>query len=62
MTSDFKIIAETEVYSRYLRVIDRETEFPNGHRVKWDIVGHAFNSSGFFVCVFPFDVHSVDIF
>jgi len=51
----FPIISEQIVYKRYICVTDRVVEFPNGDHIKWDIVGHAFNDSNIFVCVFPFD-------
>jgi len=51
----FRIVSEATVYSRYLCVIDRQVEFPNGKIIKWDIVGHQFNKDCVFVCSFPFD-------
>jgi ADP-ribose pyrophosphatase YjhB (NUDIX family) len=51
----FKILHQKELYSRYLSLYDRKIEFPNGIQVDYDIIGHKFNTTGYFVCVFPFD-------
>ena len=55
----FEIVHEQVVYKRYLSVIDRHVKFPNGETIKWDIVGHSFNDSNYFVCVFPYDSKTV---
>ena len=54
-----EILQDEAVYKRYLKVIDRQTKHPNGKVIKWDIVGHAFNDTNMFVCVFPFNTQKV---
>ena len=55
----FEIVHEEVKYKRYLCVSDRHVKFPNGKVIKWDVVGHSFNDSAFYVCVFPYDSKTV---
>ena len=55
----FEIVDEEIAFKRYLCVQDRHVKFPNGSVVKWDVVGHSFNETSYYVCVFPYDSKKV---
>ena len=56
----FRIVSERVAHSRYIDVLDRVVEYPNGEQHSFDIASSR-NSGNLFVTVFPFRISDITV-